>query len=141
MSMIEPEDIAKMEEKKKEKELNKQEAINEDISIDSYVMDNIIEWSNLITELTIKEIDHHKIKERIFDKEYWMTENTNFKELYGKNNTDIRKQHFKKFLKNEYATKLHLEISIDYLKRRITFLKQLIHTKTVLMEVKEWSIV
>ena len=30
-----------------------------------------------------------------------------------------------------------LELSIDYLKRRITFLKDLIRTKRTLMEIKE----
>ena len=128
MSNLNEEEIAEI--------LNEREAKNEDLSIDAYVLDNCIEWSNLITELSLKECDYIKIKDRIFDKEQWMTENTDFKAVYGKNNVDIRKQHFKKFLKDEYATKNHLEISIDYLKRRILFLKQLVYTKTTLMEVK-----
>ena len=134
MSNLNEEDIAIIQ----ERELNKQEEKNEDIAIDAFVIDNIIEWSNLITELSLKEVDLLKIKNRIFDKEQWMTENTDFKTMYGKNNADVRKQHFNKFLKSEYAVKMHLEISIDYLKRRISFLKQLIHTKTIIMEVKEW---
>lgn len=131
MSTLEPEDIAEYQ----ERELNENEEKNEDIQIDAFVMDNCIEWSNLIKELSLKEIDYIKIKERIADKEQWMSENTDFKTIYGKNNADIRKQHFKKFLKHEYNVKYSLEISIDYLKRRISFLKQLVDTKTVLLEV------
>lgn len=101
------------------------------------VGDDLTEWSELITQLCLKEVDYIKIKDRIFDKQQWMEENTDFKEMYGKNNADVRKAHFKKFLKDEYAIRNHLEISIDYCKRRISFLKQLVHTKTVIMEVKE----
>lgn len=133
MSNLNEQDIAKIQEKK----LDEEEAKNEDTAIDAFVMDNCIEWSNLITELSLKEVDYLKIKERIFDKEQWMTENTDFKQIYGKNNADIRKQHFKKFLKDEYATKQYLEISIDYLKRRLTYLKTLVNTKTTIMECKK----
>ena len=126
MSNLNTEDIAKIMETPKEL-----------CDFDKDITENISEWSGLITELSLKEVELHQIKERIFDKEQWMTENTDFKTMYGKNNSDIRKQHFKKFLKDEYAVKLGLEISIDYLKRRISFIKQLIHTKTVIMEVKE----
>ena len=126
MSNLNTEDIAKIIEKPKTL-----------CDLDKDITENISEWSGLITELSLKEVELHQIKERIFDKEQWMTENTDFKTMYGKNNSDIRKQHFKKFLKDEYAVKLGLEISIDYLKRRISFIKQLIHTKTVIMEVKE----
>lgn len=126
MSDLNEQEIAEIIEKKEEPN-----------DIEKDINENLSEWSSLITELSLKEVDLIKIKERIFDKEQWMTEQVDFKELYGKNNADIRKQHFKKFLKNEYATRNSLEVSIDYLKRRISFLKQLIHTKTVIMEVKE----
>lgn len=132
MSNINEQEIAEIQEKK----LNEEEAKNEDLAIDAYVLDNCIEWSNLIVELSLKEVDYIQIKDKIFDKEQWMTENTDFKALYGKNNADVRRQHFQKFLKDEYATKKHLEISIDYCKRRLSFLKQLVSTKTVLLEVK-----
>ena len=101
------------------------------------VIDNLSEWSSLITELCLIEIDYLKIKDNIFDKEQWIIDNTNFKEVYGKNNADVRKQHLRQHMKSEYATRKHLEVRIDYLKRRISFLKQLIYTKTVMMEVKQ----
>ena len=40
-------------------------------------------------------------------------------------------------MSKEYDNRRNLELSIDYLKRRISFIKQLVHTKTVLIEVKE----
>ena len=108
-----------------------------DSSIEDYVMDNCIEWSNLLSELSRKEEEYMNIKEKIFDKKQWMEENTDFKELYGKNNADIRKMHFKKFLVEEYALEKELELSIDYLKRRLTYLRELVHVKTILMEVNK----
>ena len=136
MSNLNTEDIAKINEAIDEAK-NKPVEMVIPTPMTTSVEDDLNEWSKLITELSLKEVDYEKIKAKIFDKEQWMTENTDFKTMYGKNNADIRKQHFKKFLKNEYAVKLHLEISIDYLKRRISFLKQLIHTKTILMEVQK----
>ena len=62
---------------------------------------------------------------------------TNFKELYGKNNESVRKNHVKHELSDIVSELKTLEFSIDYIKRRISFLKQLIHIKTVLLEVKE----
>lgn len=134
MSDLNEQDIAKYQE---EMENNNEEQPKELCDLDKSIEENLSEWSELITELCLKEVDYIKIKDRIFDKQQWMEENTNFKEMYGKNNADVRKAHFKKFLKDEYAIRNHLEVSIDYCKMRIPFLKQLVHTKTVLREVKE----
>ena len=99
------------------------------------VKDITNEWETLITELSLKEVDYLKIKEKIFDKQQWMEENTDFKELYGKNNADIRKAHFKRFLTDEYAIRNSLEISIDYLKRRISFLKAMTYVKMGMIDI------
>ena len=104
---------------------------------DKDITENISEWGELITELSLKEVEYAKIKDKIFDKEQWIIENTDFKAVYGKNNADVRKQHLMKHMQGEYDNRRNLEISIDYLKRRISFIKQLIHTKTIIMEVKE----
>ena len=40
-------------------------------------------------------------------------------------------------MKSEYENRRSLELSIDYIKRRISFLKSLIHVKSVIMGVKE----
>ena len=133
MSNLSEQEIAGIQEKK----LKEKTRPPFDLTIEDAIENNLNEWSNLVTELSLKEVDYIKIKDRIFDKQQWMEENTNFKEMYGKNNADVRKAHFKKFLKDEYAIRNHLEVSIDYCKRRISFLKQLIHTKTIIMEVKQ----
>ena len=105
-------------------------------SIELPLTDLLCEWEDLIEELSEKEIELTYLKQKIFEKEQIVINETDFKAVYGKNNADVRKQHFNKFLKDEYAIRNHLEVSIDYLKRRISFLKQLIHTKTIIMEVK-----
>ncbi len=148
MSNLNEEDIAKINESAKEREMTVElenvqiseetgDFIENNPMTKTTVARDLWEWSNLITELSIKETEYIKIKERIFDKEQWMTENTDFKGMYGKNNIDIRKAHFKKFLVDEYAAKNDLEISIDYINRRISYLKSLIRVKSVIMEVKE----
>lgn len=106
-----------------------------DNSIDDYVLDNLTEWCNLLTELSYKEIELLKLKDLILDKEQWITENTDFKEIYGRNNVEVRKLHFSKHMKGEYDYRRNLELSIDYLKRRISYLKSLINVKSTLMEV------
>lgn len=90
------------------------------------VMDLLEAWSYLITELSSKEIELYKCKESYQALSDTIIESTDFKELYGKNNVEVRKNHVK-----------NLSFSIDYLIRKISFLKQLIHTKTVMVEIKE----
>lgn len=102
----------------------------------SPVIDNLSEWSSRITELSVDEIALDNLKEKIFNKEQEIIKNTDFNKLYGANNKDVRKAHLDKEMLEDYERKKDLEFSIDYNKRRISFLKQLIHTKTVLMEVK-----
>ena len=112
-------------------------AIDEmDTSIEEFVLDNCIEWSNLITELNHKEAQLLELKDIIFDKEQWIIENTDFKAVYGKNNADVRKLHFNKHMKGEYDNRKELELSIDYCKRRISYLKGLVTVKTALLEAK-----
>ena len=129
MSMIEPEDIAE--------KLDKEEKQCEDIAIDSFVMDNCIEWSNLINELSEKEIALYKWKEIYNVKSEEIISNTDFKALYGKNNEKVRKEHVKQELVDWDKNIHELEFSIDYLKRRLSFLKQLVNTKTALLGVKD----
>ena len=128
MSNLEPEDIAKM--------LDDQEEKCEDIAIDCFVIDNCIEWSNIITELSEKEVALYKWKEIYNVKSEEIIKNTDFKALYGKNNEKVRKDHVKQELIDWDKTITDLEFSIDYLKRRISFLRQLVNTKTSLIGVK-----
>lgn len=95
------------------------------------------EWENLIIELSDKEVDYYNLKEKYNGLSENIIASTDFKELYGKNNETVRKNHVKNELSDIVSELKTLEFSIDYIKRRISFLKQLIHTKTVLLEVKE----
>lgn len=108
-----------------------------DTSISDDVMANLHEWTCLITELSKKEIELNNLKGNYQALSDEIIESTDFKALYGKNNAEVRKNHVRNELSDEYESIKELEFSLDYLKRRISFLKQLIHTKTVLIEVKE----
>lgn len=101
------------------------------------ITDYLTEWENLIEELSVKEVLLYKKKEAYQVMSDKIIAETNFKELYGKNNESVRKNHVKDELSDIVSELKTLEFSIDYIKRRISFLKQLIHTKTVLLEVKE----
>lgn len=136
MSNLNEEDIAKITEAIEEAK-NKPVEIEIPAPMITSLEHDLSEWTTLITELSLKEIDYIKIKNTIFNKEQGIKDNTDFKKVYGANNADVRKRHLQKFLKEEYDKQDSLEISINYIKRRISFLKQLIHTKTVIMEVKE----
>ena len=116
--------------------LNSECIVDTDMAIDAFVMDNLAEWSSLITELSDKEVEFHTLKEDIFAREQEIIKTTNFKTIYGANNKDVRKEHLDRIMADSYKAKQDLEFSIDYLKRRISFLKALIHTKNTLMEVK-----
>lgn len=118
-----------------------------DTSINDPVMDNLTEWSGLVTELSQNEIELHNKKEdynvsseKLLEdaaKEKAETDYDVIKEKYGGNNDKTRKKYVKDVLADEAMELKQLEWGIDYIKRRISFLKQLIHTKTVIMEVKE----
>ena len=130
MSNINEEDIARYQE-------NKYEFSEDNPFLKTTIGHDLWEWSKLITELSEKETQLLEIKDMIFDKEQWIIENTDFKEAYGKNNSDVRKLHLSKHMKKEYDNRRSLELSIDYIKRRISFLKSLIRVKSVIMGVKE----
>lgn len=121
--------------------------LEEDNSIDDFVIDNLTEWSRLVTELSINEIELHKKKEaynvssekllKEAAKEKLENDNDIIKAKYGGNNDKTRKKYVKDSLVKKSKEIKELEFSIDYCRRRISYLKQLVHTKTVLLEVKE----
>ena len=59
------------------------------------VMVDLEEWSKLITELTDKEIKYYDLKEKYNGLSENIIASTDFKELYGKNNETVRKNHVK----------------------------------------------
>ena len=95
------------------------------------------EWETLINELSSKEVALYEWKEVYSIKALEIENTVDFKSIYGKNNADVRKQHIKMEL-GEWDKNIHdLETSINWISRRISFLRELIKCKRVLMEVKQ----
>ena len=92
------------------------------------------EWDNLLTDINVKSTQLYLLKERIFDKEQEIINNTDFKELYGKNNADVRKTHLKQEMQADYDAKNDLELDIDAAKRRVTFIKSMLDMQRALVE-------
>ena len=94
------------------------------------------EWEDLIEELTEKEIDYYYTKQTynvLGDK---IIAETDFKALYGANNQKVRDNHVRNELSDLYNTIKTLEFSIDWIQRRISFIRELTHVKRTIMEVK-----
>lgn len=121
--------------------------LDNDTSIDDFVLDNCIEWSNLISELSRKEIQLYNLKEeyensseKLLKEAAKQKEETGediIKAKYGGNNDKTRAKYVKDSLSDKKKEIKKLEFSIDYLKRRISFLRQLVPAKTAIMEVKK----
>lgn len=99
--------------------------------------EDLIEWNELINELSDKEVALFKWKEVYNVKAEEIIEHTNFKELYGANNQKVRDNHVRNELSDWYDIIKDLEFSIDWINRRIVFLKELIRVKRVMIEVKK----
>ena len=95
------------------------------------------EWDNLIHELSNKEIDLINIKEEYNQREFeivYMDKSIDWKELYGSSSEKVRKQHAVNELQALVDAKHDLQISIDYLKRRIKFIASVMSMQKVLIE-------
>ncbi len=92
------------------------------------------EWESLINELSEKEVALYEWKEIYQIKAMEIEQNTNFKELYGANNQKVRDQHVRNELSDWYDTITDLEFSINYIARRISFLRELVRYKRSLLE-------
>ena len=97
------------------------------------------EWTRMITELCDKEVELKELKEEYATKEFEIVymSNIDFKSLYGSTSEKVRKQHASDELKVYKHRIDDLEFCVNYLTRRIMFLKELIRTKRTLMEIKE----
>ena len=93
----------------------------------------------MVVELSRKETEYMELKEQYNSEEFEIVymSDINFKELYGSTSEKVCKQHASTVLK-PLKTKLNgLELSIDYLKRYIVFIRELIRVKRVMMENKK----
>ena len=94
------------------------------------------EWESLIEELSQKEQAYIEWKDVYRIKEEEIINTVNFKELYGANNEKVRRNHVKNALKQYDKNIKDLELSIDWIKRRISFLKGIIRYKTTIISNK-----
>ena len=123
MSMIEPEDLANLQERK--------------YSTTKTAAELLVEWEDLVDELSDKEVALYEWKS-IYSVKAMEIENTvDFKALYGKNNADVRKRHIEGELAEWHSNIKDLEFSIDWITRRISFIRELVKVKRTLIEVKQ----
>ena len=95
------------------------------------------EWEQYIDELSEKEVALYQWKSVYNVKADEIIANTDFKALYGANNQKVRDQHVKEELRDWHNTIKELEFSINWLTHRISYMRELIKTKRVLLEVKQ----
>ena len=90
----------------------------------------------MIVELTHKETKYMELKEQYNSKEFEIVyiSDINFKELYGSTAEKVRKQHASNELKPLKTKLTGLELSIDYLKRYIVFIRELCKWKRTVKE-------
>ena len=98
--------------------------------------DYLRQWDELIEELSQKEIALFQWKQVYEIKANEIIEHTDFKELYGANNQKVRDNHVRNELSDWYDIIKDLEFSISYIERRISFLRELIKCKRVLLEAR-----
>ena len=98
--------------------------------------DYLREWEELVDELSEKEVALFKWKEVYEIRAMEIENNTNFKELYGKNNEKVRREHIKNELADWHYIIKDLEFSIAWITRRISFLRELVKCKRTLIEAK-----
>ena len=97
--------------------------------------DIIDEWNKAIKELSQKEKKLLHVKDEYSQKKFNIkyVDDIDFKKLYGRANDDTREHHIKITLKELIDEKNELELRVDYLNRRISFLKAVLYHR---MEIK-----
>lgn len=118
--------------------LNTEIILDDDTAIEAFVIDNCIEWGNIISTLTTKEAELNNIKHLYEEQEFSILygSDINFKKLYGAANDKTRNHHVKVELADLIEQKQKLEIEVNYLKRRSNFLRGLVEAKTATLKVK-----
>ena len=89
----------------------------------------LVEWHFLVHELSDKEAELLKLKEYIQSESFHMETTVDFKELYGKNNADVRKHHIKVELSDVFDNVQGLELSINWIRSYIPLLKEVVRCK------------
>lgn len=87
------------------------------------------EWEKLVNELSDKEVELYNLKEAYLIAEQKIINETDFKELYGKNNDKVRNNHVKSELSDMVSSMKDLEFGINWIRSYIPLLKELIRSK------------
>ncbi len=107
---------------------------SEPVTIDDYFK----EWEISIIELSEKEVRLSVLKEEYNEKEFDIVflniDDVDFKELYGSTSEKVRKQYATMKLQSLIDAKNDLQVSIDYLKRRIEFIKAIMRMQGILID-------
>lgn len=127
--------------------LNNEAIFNVGTGIDSYVLDNCREWSNIIDRLSEAEKELYSKKESYEKESESLLEDAAalkaatgediIKAKYGGNNEKTRRKYVKDSLLDKKLEIKQLEFKLDYYKRRISYLKGLVTVKTALLGVKD----
>ena len=89
----------------------------------------IEQWEELVNELSNKEIEYFKLKEYYESERHHLETTVDFKELYGKNNADVRKHHIKMELSDVYDEMKALEFGINWIRSYILLIKEVVRCK------------
>jgi hypothetical protein len=95
------------------------------------------EWDSLITNLKTNESELISLKQIRDKEEMKILNEVDFKEIYGKNNETIRKNHIKNELSDIFSKITSLELVISDEKRRVAFLQSMINMKIELIKYGE----
>jgi hypothetical protein len=93
------------------------------------VEDLIGEWESLVAELSNKEVSLYNLKEAYLIAEQKIINETDFKELYGKNNEKVRTNHVKNELSDMVSEMKSLEFGINWIRNYIPLLREVLRCK------------
>ena len=112
-----------------DKEGNESVSYREVSIVDVPVTDLLVEYEDMVLELSQKEVELYNLKEAYLLAERKIVEETDFKSLYGANNQKVRDTHVKAELADMYSQRKDLEFSIDFIRNYIPLLREVIRSK------------
>ena len=101
-----------------------------DVSIvDVPVTDLLVEYEDMVLELSQKEVELYNLKEAYLIAEQKIVNEVDFKALYGANNQKVRDNHVKNELSDMVSDMKALEFGINWIRSYIPLLKEVIRVK------------
>ena len=99
-------------------------------------------WDNMINELSLKEARYNRLKDKYDNDEFEIVyvADIDFKGMYGSTSETVRRKHAKKMLKLLDKEISDLELSINYLKRMISFLKHVLVIRSEVVKASGLSL-